>query len=241
MRLYLKSCSVLFIMKTFKVCCRCKINKPVSNFSIHVHKITNRSTIRPNCRECTSIIQKEYREINREILRKRDAEYYQKNKEHSKNVQKNYLKNKENKEKRLKYLREYKAKRRKDDIQYRIKENLRKRVGKKLHCNKKYKFCELLGCTIDFYIKWIEFTMTKEMSWENYGSYWQIDHVMPIDYYDLTKEINQKKAFMWINTRAMKSSDNLQKKNKIVPKLILAHYEQVMDFEEKMDNLQPSY
>ena len=100
-------------------------------------------------------------------------------------------------------------------------ENLRKRIWKCLK-NKSNSSKELLGCEITFYLDWISFTMTEKMSWNNYGTYWNIDHLIPLKNFDLTKEDEAKKAFNWKNTWAMKSNENFIKKN-IIHENVIQH------------------
>ena len=65
--------------------------------------------------------------------------------------------------------------------------------------------------------------MTEEMSWDNYGTFWNIDHLIPLKTFDLTKEVEAKKAFNWKNTWAMKSNENFIKKNNIIHEKLKKH------------------
>ena len=51
---------------------------------------------------------------------------------------------------------------------------------------------ELVGCTIDELKQHLESKFKKGMSWNNYGK-WHVDHVVPVDFFDLTKIEEQKK------------------------------------------------
>ena len=53
------------------------------------------------------------------------------------------------------------------------------------------------------------------MSWDNYGSYWEIDHIKPCDSFDLSNLEEQKECFIFTNTQPMKISDNRKKSNKL--------------------------
>lgn len=74
----------------------------------------------------------------------------------------------------------------------------------------KNKFNNRIGCTIEEYKEHISkyFKFDNKMNWENYGKYWDVDHITPIDYYDLTKESEIEKAFNYKNVRALRKSDN---------------------------------
>ena len=51
------------------------------------------------------------------------------------------------------------------------------------------------------------------MSWENYGTLWDIDHIKPCASFDLSLEEEQKKCFHYSNTQPLYKIDN-QRKNK---------------------------
>ena len=53
------------------------------------------------------------------------------------------------------------------------------------------------------------------MTFENYGSMWQIDHCLPIASFNLLDENDMKKCFNWINFRPMYSNENNSKTDKI--------------------------
>lgn len=77
----------------------------------------------------------------------------------------------------------------------------------------------LLGCTIKFYIEYIESKFTNGMTWNNYGNkenQWNIDHIIPISKFDLTDIDEQKKAFNYKNTQPLWAKDNFKKGNNIL-------------------------
>jgi hypothetical protein len=73
-----------------------------------------------------------------------------------------------------------------------------------------------LGCTMDFFIKYIEAQMTPEMSWDNYGKYWSIDHILPLSSFDLEKEEEVKIACHYLNLRPLTVVENSRKGSKII-------------------------
>ena len=103
------------------------------------------------------------------------------------------------------------------DIEYRIIRRLRGRVLSAVKNNtKRTKTRELLGCDIDFFIKYLESKFTEGMSFQNQGiKGWHIDHIIPCSYFDMTKEDEQKKAFHYTNLQPLWWYDNLKKSNKI--------------------------
>ena len=69
---------------------------------------------------------------------------------------------------------------------------------------------DLIGCSIKEYKEHIEkyFIFDKEMNWANYGHYWEVDHILPVDSFDLQNEIEVLEAFHFSNVRAIKIGDN---------------------------------
>jgi hypothetical protein len=105
----------------------------------------------------------------------------------------------------------------------------------------KDKYSSLIGLSMSNYIKWLEFQFDDKMSWDNYGTYWHIDHVMPCSLFDLTIEEEILKCFNWKNLRPLNGIDNIKKGNKIDMKAIVYQEERVQVFTTLyLGNLQPS-
>lgn len=110
--------------------------------------------------------------------------------------------------------RKYERKRYVSDDNYRLKKCLRTRMIKLLNNHKNKHSLDLLGCSFDFYKKYIEYQFSSNMSWNNYGKVWNIDHVRPCDSFDLTNVNQQKECFHWTNTRPVFIELNQSKRNK---------------------------
>jgi hypothetical protein len=130
-------------------------------------------------------------------------EYYQNNKHKINDTRRNWEKEKKN-----------------ADIDFKMKKYMRTRIytafttrGLK-KSNRTWKY---IGCTSDFFRKWIEFQLYDGMTLENYGEFWHIDHVKPCASFDLSKEEDIEKCFSWMNTRPLRSDKNKIKRDKIIP------------------------
>lgn len=44
---------------------------------------------------------------------------------------------------------------------------------------------EYLGTEVSLFMKWLEWNFDEDMNWANHGTYWHIDHTMPINSFDL--------------------------------------------------------
>jgi len=217
---------------TSKVCSTCKIEKTLNEFG-NRSKVINGSKVMTKkcfCKACDYIKQKAYKEKNKLRLAERDSEYYLKNKESISSRNSQYVKN--NREKRNAYIKTYKKERREKDPSFRIYESCRKRVWKILRKNKSNTTSELLGCSKLLYQMWLEFTFDDPINWSNYGSKWEIDHVVPIDSFNLQNQTELFKCFNWRNTRALNKLANSEKSNNIVQSFILKQKEQLEQFDK---------
>ena len=74
---------------------------------------------------------------------------------------------------------------------------------------------DLLGCSHSFFRRWIIHQLYGNMTIENYGSVWKIDHCLPIASFKLLKENDMKKCFNWVNLKPMSSTENNSKRAKV--------------------------
>jgi len=58
---------------------------------------------------------------------------------------------------------------------------------------------------------YLEARFTSDMSWDNYGSYWQIDHIRPCASFDLTDPIQFKQACHYTNLQPLWWFENISK------------------------------
>lgn len=74
----------------------------------------------------------------------------------------------------------------------------------------------LIGCSVRELVEYLESQFTPKMNWDNYGSYWHIDHIMPCASFDLTDPDQQKVCFNWQNLQPLEARKNIIKSNKII-------------------------
>jgi 5-methylcytosine-specific restriction endonuclease McrA len=76
---------------------------------------------------------------------------------------------------------------------------------------------ELLGCSIEDLRSHLEQQFTPGMTWDNYGVHgWQIDHIIPLSYFNLSDPEQQKRAWHYTNLQPLWAVDNIRKSNKII-------------------------
>jgi len=97
------------------------------------------------------------------------------------------------------------------DINFRLRAIVASRLHKALMRNKKYSTLDYLGCDIDFLRKWLEFRFDGNISWENYGSYWEIDHILPVSAFDLSDQTQIDICFNWTNLQPLETAENRSK------------------------------
>ena len=212
-----------------KVCSKCKLAQPIELFG----KLKSSSDgLRYDCKIC----RKEYREQNKDHITLKLREYYSNNKStqliknkeyrllHADNIkrQRKEYRNREEikahiKHKQQEYLpiRKEKIKlRRQTDLNFKISEVLRSKIHKFLK-NQPTSFIQLIECDLDFFKKWVEFRFEESMNWENFGSVWQLDHIIPLTAFDMGNDSNKRVCFHWTNFQPLFSNENRTKSNNI--------------------------
>lgn len=110
------------------------------------------------------------------------------------------------------YFIVYYGNRRKTDPSFRLISSLRSRVKALLKGKNKSKATiELLGCDVNSYKEYIELMLKDGMTWENYGSFWNIDHRIPCASFNLSDPEQQKQCFHYTNTQPMLTVENSRK------------------------------
>lgn len=125
--------------------------------------------------------------------------------------------NRDNKQKRNLRLREWMRARSKTNVQYRLGKNLRTRIWwamKAQMCRSK-NVVSLLGCSVSELKQKLETQFTSGMTWENYGSFWEIDHKTPCISFDLADPLQKQKCFHFSNLQPLSITANRSKGAKV--------------------------
>jgi hypothetical protein len=121
------------------------------------------------------------------------------------------------------YMKEYIQNRKKDPqyrMRYALRSNLSSAVERIQGGVKSKRTMEYLKCSLTFFQEWFEFLFDENMSWENYGSYWHIDHIKPCASFDLSNDKDIMECYHWSNLRPCKKEDNIKKGDVYDEKLI---------------------
>jgi hypothetical protein len=68
-----------------------------------------------------------------------------------------------------------------------------------------------LGCTVEEFRAYLESLFTAGMTWGNYGTFWEIDHIKPCAVFDLTKGDQVAECFNYRNMQPLQQFQNRSK------------------------------
>lgn len=165
---------------------------------------------------------KNYQQIHKEELNEYYKQYYQDHKEQKLQYGKQYSKD-HSVQRNLR-----RGRRKKEDLNFRIKCNLASRLSKSIKGN--YKVGSAIRdmcCSIDEMFKLFELMYDNnplhpilgKMCRENYGVVngifgWEVDHIVPLSSFDLTDRAQLLKAVHYSNLRPMWASQNRSEKDR---------------------------
>lgn len=212
-----------------KTCKKCNEEKEITLFG---RSGTKNSVIMytSECKQCRNAALKEkYRQDPKKILEYNKKQY---NKHSAKIIEQHRQYVKENQETVISWRRSHYAENKEEMLaKHRVyMETYFERFPEKRYaCSARRRARKLLkgicddddyiGCTSKFLNEWISFAIEhsgfSDMTMENYGSLWQIDHVVPCAKWDLTKEPHRAHCFHWSNLAPIYSKENQSKKDKI--------------------------
>lgn len=191
----------------YKYCTRCKIWQPVQNF--HINN-SAKDGLNSQCKSCVSDYdrrtiehKREYIKTNIDRVRKYHKEYSEK---HKKELRE-YMKQREQTKERKAWYKQY----------YKINK-LNKRMGQNICQALKgakagQHWEDLVPYTLQQLQEHIESQFTPLMSWDNYGTYWEIDHIIPQNLFNIQSPEDPDFKICWslANLRPLEKSLNRQR------------------------------
>jgi hypothetical protein len=179
-----------------KICLQCKRKLLVNSNNFHKDS-RNLSGFNYICKSCRLTKSKE--KASDPKAKKLKSEYRKKTRNHIREYKKNW-----------------EQQRAKTHPEFRIKLSLRNRI----YCTVKHgcksdRTMNLLGCSIEYFIAYLQSKFEDGMTLENYGE-WHIDHIRPCSSFDLTCHIQQKQCFHYTNLQPLWQKDNLIKSDKYI-------------------------
>lgn len=203
-------------METTRVCDMCFFNKTFEEYRKYTYKTNSYSK---TCKKCLNEKDKVRKKNLRIIKNNTDITKCEKcNEEKTLN---NFAKLKKFYKKKIclscypSFLNEQKNKWCKDESDsnpnYRLKKSLAARLRTVL--KKETHTMNYIGCSIEYLKEWFEYNFTDEMNWNNYGSYWSIDHVLPVNKFNLINIDETLRCWNWSNLVPVTINYNSSKKS----------------------------
>ncbi|MEO7766940.1 MAG: hypothetical protein ABIS01_05920 [Ferruginibacter sp.] len=82
---------------------------------------------------------------------------------------------------------------------------LRRYVIEKTPCTD---YAVYFGLPITEFRKWIEIQFTADLNWENFGTSWQFEHILPVSYFDFSVGEDLKLCWNFVNIKVAINSLN---------------------------------
>lgn len=202
------------------ICSKCSIEK---------HKDEFRDK-RRTCRDCGRADGRAYRQTERG--HQKSKEWYDNNAEKFKRIcAKWYQDNKQRIYDR--YNERYHT-----DLNFKIRRVCKDRLAAAIKKNQRSTL-DFLGCNIDHLTNWFAFNYDENMNDDNHGTYWHIDHVIPISTFDLNDETQRRICFSWYNLSPLEAKNNMTKNNRIDKQQLFKHMYNLSVFTE--NNIDKDY
>jgi hypothetical protein len=225
-----------------KKCSRCGEFKPLTEFN---KRCLSKDGLTSSCRECLYIENAKYRTLHREDANLRSKLWREQNPEKRKiMLHNNYIKNQEKRKSQSRQWRKDHSEQHKLNVtkwraahpeetkkyskiagarlrstpKGKLKGSITASISHSLIEKKRGRHWEdLVGYTYEQLKIHLEKQFTPEMTWENYGTYWHIDHKVPlaVHNYEKASDIDFKRAWSLKNLRPLRAFDNLSKGAKL--------------------------
>jgi len=225
----------------FKWCRGCNKTRSITSFT---RQSKTNSYYRSRCKICIAKEKKQYRsnpEIrqkhidymkeynpiyhseNKEQLRQIHHDYYESNKEILLQNQKKYYQNHtvECNLRSKEYMKDYRKTRIALEPMFRLRAYFSTRMYQSLKGNKHGMSWEkLVGYTLQDLKTHLESKFDDKMNWDNYGSYWHIDHIVAVALFNYTSYDDEafKRCWCLQNLQPLYGPDNLEKSDIISEK-----------------------
>lgn len=225
--------------------------KLTENYNVEIERTCSKCSIklnlentvkrRPMCKDCYNVKCNEYKKNNKAKVQENHKEYYEKNKETIAEYYKDHYK--ENKDTYMANNRKWRQENRetinekanerfRTNSTARLIKNARTRISKALK-GQSIRSIKLIDCNIQFLKDWLQSNFNENMTLENYGTYWHMDHVIPCSHFDLTNEDEIRDCFRWTNLQPMLASENICKQDTLNKTEVKRHYNKVKAYSEK--------
>lgn len=204
-------------------------NKKVCKYCNEIKEKNDFRKSRLKCKKCEKEYNRNYRKSDNG--KEKTKKWNEANKEKFIELKATY--HKLNRDKiNSKYMERYN-----NDPIFKLHSLTKRRISLCLHKNQttdKY-----IGCSSDELKEWLEFSFSDVMTYKNHGEIWHIDHVIPINEFNLSNGDEQLTCFNWRNLMPFPSKKNLSKNKKIDHNQIIIHYKNLQNFHKQKNKKIP--
>lgn len=208
-----------------KICCKCKENKSVELFYKNKAKKDGYATECKKCQNNRKPYYFDYCKKNKLAINNRSKLHYDKNKEKILNLSK--IRYAADKEYKKTYYQNNKVKinerirKKREDVVVKLRHNVSCAIRQALNKNYSVKNSptwKKLTYTPQQLKEHLEKQFDSKMSWDNYSTYWVIDHIYPQSklVYDSLNHPNFLKCWKLDNLRPLEEIENIKKGNRLL-------------------------
>jgi len=198
---------------TTKICSKCDIDKPIHSYGTYFDKRSDKTKTRGICKECRVGIEGERAKTERPKRNESNKKWKSKNKDKIRDYERDRVRTK-----------------RQEDVQYRLCSDVSGRTRNILNAKNQLNHCDLVGCSSKELKAWLEYQFDVHMNWDNYGEYWEVDHVVPLSLFDMVYKSQQVLACNWTNLRPLQCLVNKLKSNSIERSTIFEHINKLASY-----------
>ena len=90
-------------------------------------------------------------------------------------------------------------------------------------------YAPYFGMDIENYRYWIEIQFSDGLSWDNFGTAWQFDHIVPVAYFDFERKEDLLLCWNFINIRVEKLELNKARGNRIDVLAVKPYFQSLLE------------
>lgn len=88
-------------------------------------------------------------------------------------------------------------------------------------------YAPYFGLDVERFRKWIEIQFEPELNWENFGTAWQLDHILPVTCFDFSNKEDMHLCWNFINIRVENLEHNKNSGNRIDALTVKPYFRQL--------------
>ena len=120
-----------------------------------------------------------------------------------------------------KRLKEWKAVKRKSDPEWNVAQVMRSRLSSIMKSNgapsrSVTQMEQYIGCSLSELRNHLESRFTKKMNWKNYGTYWHVDHILPVSKFNHFDPKQVAQCWHFTNLAPLSATANIRKGARIL-------------------------